>query len=426
MRIFISHSTAKDDPDGCKRLDEVAAALLGPAHAATGHDVLVDKERLKAGSDWRAELDEWMATCHAAVLLLTPRALESAWVLKEATILAHRAALDTQFLLFPALLDGLTRDQLKESRFSPLYLDAIQRVAGTRPADIAMAVLQQLAKFGKPPDTRFDSLVTALAGLLKSAAEGYGLEPICERITGTPWAWDSARTRAMGAARVVALAIVSGRLGSYASLRELMNDLLNNTLSKEAATRVLNLAGPMWVKAEAAAHLAEVAARNRTKPRDATGQRVSWSTAINGELLPTFTAPQYVRRAYLPDVPTFLNLDGGQSDLKLDELITCLRHEVRKSPLFAGRSDAKIDDLLSKVDTPYFVLLPPPFPDAELLESLQARYPALTFIGQGDAPRIAAREFEGRVVPIVPPLDHDDEDKAFLEIESIRDRIESA
>src|SRR5437773_6595925 len=122
MWIFISHSTGKDDAAGRQRLLDIEVALKGPAGAPSGHDVLLDFKRLEPSFKWRSELDEWMATCHAAVLLLTPKALESQWVLKEATILAHRAARDTRFLLFPALLDGLTREQLtaKDSRFSPL------------------------------------------------------------------------------------------------------------------------------------------------------------------------------------------------------------------------------------------------------------------------------------------------------------------
>jgi hypothetical protein len=423
MRIFISHSTAKDDPDGRRRLTDVEAALKG-LQAPSGHDVLLDIKRLEGGFDWRAELDEWMAICHAAVLLLTPKALESPWVLKEATILAHRAALDKQFLLFPALLDGLTRDQLKASRFSPLYLDAIQRIAGTQPADIANAVLGQLAKFGKPPETRLDLLVNALAAQLKTAAEDDGLEAICEKITGKPHQWESSKTRARGAAQIVALAIVSGQLGGYASLREVMRDLLSAGLVKEAAGRVLNLAGPRWVNPEAAAHLAEVAARNAARRLDEQGRAISWSTAINGAYLPTFTVPHYVRRAYLPDAARFINLDGGESDLRLEELVARLRTEVRTSPYLRGATDAKVDDILAKVDTPYFVLLPPPFPDAELLEMLQARYPKLTFIGQERAEDIAGRNFTGRVVPLVPPLETSQEGAALLEIDEVRQQID--
>ena len=432
MRIFISHSTAKDDPGGQQRLDAIDAALQGvaPAPALVLHEVLLDKRRLEPGFEWRAELDEWMALCHAAVLLLTPKALQSPWVLKEATILAHRAALDKQFLLFPVLLDGLTRDQLKASIFSPLYLDAIQRVAGTQPDAIAAAVHAQLAGIGNPPETRLDRLVDVLARQLKTAAEdddALALERICEKLTGKPHQLNNPKTRARGAALVVAFAIVSGKLGGYRSLRDVMNDLLNAGLANEAARKVLNLAGPRWVNPEAAAHLAEVAARNVGGQVDEQGRAIAWSLAINGDLLPTFTAPHYVRRAYVPDrPPRLISLHGGESDLRLEELIQRLRAEVRTWSLWSGISDnAQLDGMLAKLDEPCFVLLPKPFPDAELLDALQRRYPKLTFIGQDDAKHIVGRNFIGRVVPVVPPLESKEEQAAFVEIDAATQRIDA-
>jgi hypothetical protein len=68
--------------------------------------------------------------------------------------------------------------------------------------------------------------------------------------------------------------------------------------------------------------------------------------------------------------------------------------------------------------------LPPPFPDAELLEMLQARYPKLTFIGQERAEDIAGRNFTGRVVPLVPPLETSQEGAALLEIDEVRQQID--
>jgi hypothetical protein len=426
VRIFISHSTSNDDADGCKRLDDVEAALAGPENARSGHEVLVDRKRLIAGTPWRPQLHEWMATCHAALVLLTPKALESSWVLTEATVLAHRAALDGKFLLFPALLDGLTRDQVKGSRFSPLYLDAIQRIRATQPTAIADVVLGELARLGNPPATRYDGLVFALAQQLMTVARNNALEGICAKLTGTMIVWDTPDRRALGAARVVAEAIATGVLGEYRSLRDLMHELLLAGLQPVEARSILRLAGPRWVDPEAAAPLAEVAARNAGGQRDEQGRVMSWSTAINGKRLPTFTAEQYLRRAYLPDVPILLVIDGGESDVRQDELISRLRNEVRKEPELVGASDEYVDDFLSNVDSPYFVLLPPPFPDVELLETLQTRYPKLTFIGQDSASRIAERSFAGRVVPLVPPLSDAEEMKALHEFKAASKRIESA
>jgi len=197
-------------------------------------------------------------------------------------------------------------------------------------------------------------------------------------------------------------------------------------LQKEEANRILRLAAPRWVDPAAASPLAEVAARNAGGQRDEQGRVLSWSTAINGKRVPTFTAGQYLRRAYMPDVPILLVIDGGESDLRQDELIARLRNEVRKEPELVGASDEYVDDFLSDPGAPYFVLLPPPFPDADLLETLQTRYPKLTFIGQDSASRIEERSFAGRVVPLVPPLSDAAEMKALREFKEASKRIESA
>jgi hypothetical protein len=112
MRIFISHSTDKDDATGRQRLNAVDAALKG---APPGHDVLLDIKRLEASFEWRAELDEWMTTCHAAVLLLTPKALESPWVLKEATMHGDPIAIGGSWSsdCWLVQLDGPTGNPLK-------------------------------------------------------------------------------------------------------------------------------------------------------------------------------------------------------------------------------------------------------------------------------------------------------------------------
>ena len=417
MWIFISHSTAKDDAAGRQRLLDVEAALKQAAAGPTGHDVLLDFERLEAGFNWRTQLDEWMATCHAAVLMLTPKALESPWVLKEATILAHRAARDKKFLLFPALLDGLTRPQLVENkRFSPLYLEAIQRIGGTQPADIADAVLGQLTALGSVPVTPFDSLVTALAVQLKGADDDQ-LEGICSAITGKPIAFQTSDKRHVRCAHEVARAIVTGSRGQYDSLGKLISALITAGLSKDAARTVLNLAAPLWVDSEAASPLADVAERNRTAKPDPLGQATSWATAINGDYVPNFTAGMYLRRAYLPETSTtFVNLHGGESERRLDDLTARLRDAVRTSPLLQNVSDAKVDAFLDRRTNPYFVLLPPPFPDRELLDALQLRYPRVTFIAQIEAERLATDGLGERVVPLRPPVDLDRELSALDEI----------
>ena len=63
---------------------------------------LVDYTELGPGVGVASSLHEMMAECQAAVVLLTEHAVKSAWVLKEATILAWRRSLDPSFTVFVA------------------------------------------------------------------------------------------------------------------------------------------------------------------------------------------------------------------------------------------------------------------------------------------------------------------------------------
>jgi hypothetical protein len=427
MWIFISHSTEKTDNTGRQRLLDVQSALTQAAAGPTGHDVLLDFQRLEQGFNWRTQLDEWMATCHAAVLMLTPHALDSWWVLKEATILAHRAARDPKFLLFPALLDGLTRQELtKDKRFSPVYLEAIQRIGGTQPADIAGAVLKQLDTLGSTPTTPFDRLVKTLSAHL-NGADDEQLEEICASLTGQPIAFAASDKRHVRCAREVARAIVIGSRGKYATLRDLMAALMDARLGKEAALRILNLAAPLWVDSEAAAPLADVGARNLASATDPAQPATSWATAINGAYVPTFTAEMYLRRAYLPDTATLITLHGGESERRLDDLLFRLREEARaKNPRLQGVSNAKVDEFLRNVGSPYFVVLPPPFPDRAIMSELHDRYRKLTFIGHVEAEYLRPDLLDDRVVPLKPAVDLATEMAAFHEYSDAEDRITSA
>src|SRR5678816_1440915 len=109
--IFVSHSSKDNDltRDFCQALRaEVAGeSTCDPVvdyEKLPDYDVLVDINELQAGRPWPKQLHEWMARCHAAVLLLTPNAVKSPWVLKEATILAWRLSLDKKLSLFHCAL----------------------------------------------------------------------------------------------------------------------------------------------------------------------------------------------------------------------------------------------------------------------------------------------------------------------------------
>lgn len=426
MRIFVSHSTAKGDAAGKQRLLELKTELEAGGGVPASHDVLLDFERLEPGAKWRGVLDEWMACCHSAVLMLDPVALKSPWVLKESTILAHRAALDPQFLLFPALLDGVKRDDLSkaDSPFSKLYLDAIQRLSKTDPAGIAGQVKEQLAQLASAPVTPIEELAAKIAAQLRNAASAQ-LENICARITGQPVQWSPQESRAERCGREIARAIVRGDRGGYASLRALIRGLRTAGVTREAAETTLNCSAPLWVLGPAAAPLADLAQRNLGAAPAASGEARCWATALNGVYVPGFTAEMYLRRAFLPERETFCSIDGGESDARAEELIERIRAEVhaREPVLRAGKVEA-VDRYLSRLTTPYFILLPPPAPDEQVLRALQNQYPRVTFIlHTGEELSTGNGAWPARVVPLEPPVDLDVEQAAAEDYNGALDDI---
>ncbi len=426
MWIFVSHSTDKNDAAGKQRLLDLGQALRTVAIGPAAHDPLIDFERLEPGARWRSVLDEWLAQCHAAILLLTPKALQSSWVLKEATILAHRAALDPQFFLFPVLLDGVSRPQLSapDSRFSPLYLEALQRVNSVDPAAIAADVQRVLGPVTNPPQTPLERLTGAIAVQIQGvASEEIGR--ICQLVTGMPIVWQPQDVRSRRCAFELARAVVSGKVQHYNSVTSLVQDLLASGLDRERAQRVLHLVAPLWVELEAAALFPDLAKRNLDAQPDATGRVDTWSLAMNGAYLSVFTADMYMRRVYLPDTVTLRTIDGGESDDRLGDLVDRIRDEVRDREM-PRATDTQVDGFLANLTRPYFIVLPPPLPDDTLLGELRRQLPRVTFIGQADELDIGSMSAAERLVRLTPHVDLESELRAFQDYMDAADRIKRA
>jgi len=132
--IFISHSS---------RDDAFAAALraqLVTELSRLGYDAWLDDARLGPGDRWRAMIYRQLTNCRGAVLLLTPEALRSPWVRKEATILSFRGAIQDRLRLVPVLLGGVGREQV-DAAFPALYLPEQQfyEVVDGQPVEEAAA-----------------------------------------------------------------------------------------------------------------------------------------------------------------------------------------------------------------------------------------------------------------------------------------------
>src|ERR1017187_5155766 len=119
-KLFVSHSSHADASR--TRLRTVCQKLEN-----AGFFVLVDYEEIKSGDAWRDRIHTSLAECQAALILFDEEALNSPWVLKEATILSRRRALEKDsFRLFPVRLGSVAKDDLETKQFAPLLLNEIQ------------------------------------------------------------------------------------------------------------------------------------------------------------------------------------------------------------------------------------------------------------------------------------------------------------
>ncbi len=74
-------------------------------------------------AEWRDGLHFALAKSDGAVLLLSEQAVESDWVLKEATILTWMRAVGVPVVIVPVLV-GVAAEQLSTRGFGPVHLQA--------------------------------------------------------------------------------------------------------------------------------------------------------------------------------------------------------------------------------------------------------------------------------------------------------------
>lgn len=184
LKLFISHSSRLDDvahrytdqDANWRLLQEVCDGLK--ARFGKAIHILVDRDGLIPGDDWNRELNLWLAECHAAVILVSRRALDkSDWVAKEAAILGWRKALDPDFTLIPITIEGEScAADLAQGFFGSLDMGRIQaaRAHAERSAAQIVAAIEQ--GFGRQETltrgcghTPLDLLRDAVAHMLASA-----------------------------------------------------------------------------------------------------------------------------------------------------------------------------------------------------------------------------------------------------------------
>jgi len=359
-RLFVSHSSL--DAELTRQIVDRLVAVPGQA----GYDVLVDYTELKPGVDWPRHLHEYMAHCHAAVLLLTANAVASPWVLKEATILAWRRSLDSSFKLFPIRFPDVDDAMLKKQQYGPLMLDLIQTIKTADPDVIANAVRGQVGQPDPRAQTPFDRLVGRLKDLL-SEVGSETLREIAEKMSVEIPAWRPDVDGPMQYVTQVARRILSEDMGGFRGVHELI-DTLSSTPRPDNVKQIFRIVAPYWVDAQAAGRLPQLltAALRR-------------AAALNGTRVSEFTALAYVQRAHpLSLLHSTIPIVGGASGNLLSHVENQLCAWMREREGEEGSDEEIIADLRDSEET-YYAILPGPIDDDSLSRILD-RFPKITFI----------------------------------------------
>src|SRR5262245_55797144 len=329
--VFVSHSSQDEGLTDalCERL-QFAAPACEPVCRT-----LVDNTALVPGKEWPKQIHEFMAKCHAAVVLLTEQAVASPWVLKEATILAWRASVDENFYLFVVQGPGVTETRMAEERFGPLLLDSIQKIQLCRDGqptvdDIEKAAARIRETMGcrAVSDTPFERLAGGLADLFGKVGDKT-LSQVAEKIRIESLAWRPDRDQRTQYVEEIARRIICESLGQYRGIAEPVDEL-SATTPAGPVKQILAIAAPRWVDLAAAGQLPQLA----TKPRRAA--------IINGSHVAEFTADMYVRRAHpLSNKFRIIQASGGFAGDPVDHYTREICALVRKR---ANRGDG--DDVI--------------------------------------------------------------------------------
>jgi hypothetical protein len=399
VRLFVSHSSPPGA--GTERLATFVAALRSGDDAV---DVLYDAEYITIGDRWRERINAMLAECDAASILLTPEALVSPWVLKEATILAWRAEQNTRFPLLPITWAGTTRNDVRNSRlWSPLNVPDLHILAVDDPVAAARQVKAVLAPLRTTRlQAPLDVLAADLNALLAKAPSEH-----------CAWLWDhldEERPAGEGDQKAeLSRAIARWMLCQPPpALERIAHALmhLGEVFPLDDAYRIIDLIAPLWVELDAAAWFASV----RTHQHD---------LAIQCRR-PSQVLAHYIRMAYLPSrSPRVFLLNGITAGPHADDIAVELRKVL--GPLLAkaaGRDldDAEIDEKLNAVKERPYVALPLP-EDRSVIDELRRRYSRVAFVyfAAQDEP-----EDTSGIRWVVSRLDPDLEEAVCQDIEDAR------
>jgi hypothetical protein len=369
LPVFISHSS--HSAPALAWLNAFAGALREDPDAV---EPRFDLELITTGKRWREVINGMLWEGPAGVVLISPGALASPWVLKEATILRARFDRQEEFLLVPVRC-GVTMEELQASPlWGPLDLPAVQFPRSSDPAGVAAEVKAQLAPLASMLDrSPLARLAGQVAGELRESAEAQ-----CQDVLNKIGEALPARMvdETDGYARAITAWVLRQPPPALNRVADALAEL-GKSFPADRVLAILELVAPLWVDPEAASRLVEAHSRP-DGPRS-----VALACAK-----PQVTVRHYLDSAYLPlPSPFFERLHGITSGPHADDVADELRKALRRrSAELREESDDEIDEFLNRLRRPFYVSVGLP-DDSEVMADLRSRYPKITFIYHAGASR---------------------------------------
>ena len=393
--IFVSHS-ARNDAAAYPTLKAIEAHLK-----KNGFDVLLDETRIQGGEEWRNCLHTWMGHCHGAVLLLTPKALLSPWVLKEATILSWRQSLSGgTFPLLPVFLGMSAHDLAKSGQFDPLALTEIQALKNLEGLPLAKALAARFSPLRLTnADTPLRELENKVANLLVQVKKSALLEKVAENLGQDLGGWKPNRDLS----GKVALLLLQAPLNKLATA---LNPLVG-AVPTESLRSIVDMLRGSWVDRETAGMLTLVARRpERTR-----------AAALNATEQ-DFTAPAVIARATGRFPPwVFIRLSSASGEDAGGSLKAQVRAALEN--LVGSKNPAIIEAFLQKKELrePAVIVTPPPetsglLPDDHEIDELLQEFPLCTLLLL-TGPSLPQPGLLTKVHRLSPPLEPNEEIQAY-------------
>jgi len=411
VRVFISHSAA--DAPGGEAVNVSAHAVriaVREAVKAAGFTVLIDEVELKAGDSWRARINLWLGLCDAAVLILSPAALQSHYVAFEANVLGYRWSVDPTFRIIPVLA-GVSMDDVKHSPLNPAQVSEWQKAADGTPAEAAAGVLEGLAGL-QPSGSRAQNIMAQVLEPMLPKAPAQ-LTSAASVLKIDELAWEN-----VSEARRLALRLLgSGMSDACATaIRYFPDD--EEGFRRESLDRIGEMIAAAWVDLKVRQIWSNI--------RSADPQPI----LLNAE--GDITAKAYVRAATYLELP-YLRMKLVEAPLVLPEQGDADGHEklmiekVRVELQSKTRNGETLAEMLARAKTHSEGIVVTVHEESltpGLLSKLRGEFEHVTFfvLGGAEAGRIAGND----LLVITPKLSENDEKEFLARYDTFMGDIRSA